>query len=109
MRETQGYKAYANAATTNGRTSPAANKWRSRTSCTCRTRAVRWPRSTWVRWHVDMEIADVVTGMPQAQAGKPRALGVSSSRRLRNVPNLPTIDEVGLKSYELMFRSLPAM
>jgi tripartite-type tricarboxylate transporter receptor subunit TctC len=37
------------------------------------------------------------------QAGKVRALGVSSPQRLPNVPDLPTIAEAGVKGYELTF------
>ena len=53
--------------------------------------------------HIDMMITDVVTGLPQVRAGKVRALGVSSPKRLPNVPELPTIDEAGVKGYELTF------
>jgi tripartite-type tricarboxylate transporter receptor subunit TctC len=53
--------------------------------------------------HIDMMITDVVTGLPQVQAGKVRALGVSSPQRLPNVPDLPTIAEAGVKNYELTF------
>jgi tripartite-type tricarboxylate transporter receptor subunit TctC len=53
--------------------------------------------------HIDMMITDVVTGLPQVQAGKLRALGVSSPKRLPNVPELPTIAEAGVKGYELTF------
>jgi tripartite-type tricarboxylate transporter receptor subunit TctC len=53
--------------------------------------------------HIDMMITDVVTGLPQVQAGKVRALGVSSPQRLPNVPELPTIAESGVKGYELTF------
>ena len=53
--------------------------------------------------HIDMMITDVVTGLPQVQAGKVRALGVSSPKRLPNVPDLPTIAEAGVKGYELTF------
>ena len=49
--------------------------------------------------HIDMMITDVVTGRPQVQAGKVRALGVSSPQRLPNVPELPTIAEAGVKGY----------
>ena len=56
-----------------------------------------------VGWHIDMMITDVVTGLPQVQAGKLRALGVSSPKRLPNVPELPTIAESGVKGYELTF------
>ena len=53
--------------------------------------------------HIDMMITDVVTGLPPVQAGKVRALGVSSPQRLPNVPDLPTIAEAGVKGYELTF------
>src|SRR5512134_1196186 len=53
--------------------------------------------------HIDMMITDVVTGLPQVQAGKVRALGVSSPKRLPNVPELPTIAEAGVQGYELTF------
>jgi len=53
--------------------------------------------------HIDMMITDVVTGLPQVQAGKLRALGVSSPQRLPIVPDLPTLAEAGVKGYELTF------
>jgi len=53
--------------------------------------------------HIDMMITDVVTGLPQVQAGKVKALGVSSPQRLPNVPELPTIAEAGVPGYELTF------
>ena len=53
--------------------------------------------------HLDMMITDVVTGLPQVDAGKVRALGVSSPKRLPNVPDLPTIAEAGVPGYELTF------
>ena len=51
---------------------------------------------------IDMMITDVVTGLPQVEAGKVRALGVSSPQRLPNAPNLPTIAET-VPGYELTF------
>jgi tripartite-type tricarboxylate transporter receptor subunit TctC len=53
--------------------------------------------------HIDMMITDPVTGMPQVQAGKVRALGVSSPTRMSTAPDLPTIAEAGLSGYELTF------
>jgi len=53
--------------------------------------------------HIDMMITDPVTGLPQVQAGKVRALGVSGPTRMPNAPDLPTISEAGLKGYELTF------
>jgi len=53
--------------------------------------------------HIDMMITDVVTGLPQYRAGKLRALGVSSRTRLALAPELPTVDEAGVKGFELTF------
>ncbi len=57
-------------------------------------------------------IADVVGGqvdvifgvanqvLPQVRAGRLRALAVTSSKRLPSAPELPTLEEAGVKSYE---------
>lgn len=39
--------------------------------------------------------------IPQISAGKLRALGVTSSRRMPQLPQVPTIDEAGVKGYEV--------
>ena len=39
--------------------------------------------------------------MPQARAGRLRALGVTSARRLPAIPEVPTIAEAGLAGYEV--------
>jgi tripartite-type tricarboxylate transporter receptor subunit TctC len=39
--------------------------------------------------------------MPQAKAGRVRALGVTSARRLPVIPDVPTIAETGLPGYEV--------
>lgn len=52
---------------------------------------------------ITMMITDVATGLPQVQANKVRALGVSSLNRVPLVPNVPTISEAGLKGYEMSF------
>jgi tripartite-type tricarboxylate transporter receptor subunit TctC len=39
--------------------------------------------------------------MPQAKAGRVRALGVTSARRLPVIPEVPTIAETGLPGYEV--------
>jgi tripartite-type tricarboxylate transporter receptor subunit TctC len=41
------------------------------------------------------------TGIPQVQAGKVRALGVTASKRIPLAPDVPTIDEAGVKGYEM--------
>ena len=48
-----------------------------------------------------MMITDAATGLPQVKSGKLRALGVSSSKRSPLAPDVPTIDEAGVKGYEM--------
>jgi tripartite-type tricarboxylate transporter receptor subunit TctC len=45
-------------------------------------------------------IGTLVQALPQVRAGKLRALGLASKKRLAAVPDLPTIDESGLPGYE---------
>jgi tripartite-type tricarboxylate transporter receptor subunit TctC len=52
---------------------------------------------------IDMMITDTATGIPQVQAGKVRALGVTAMKRSRLAPDVPTIDEAGVKGYEMGF------
>ncbi len=40
--------------------------------------------------------------LPQIQAGRLRALGVTTSQRLAQAPDIPTLDEAGLKGFELV-------
>ena len=53
-----------------------------------------------------MMFSDPASGIVQAQAGKVRALGVSSATRLPVAPNIPTISEGGLpfaiESWEML-------
>jgi tripartite-type tricarboxylate transporter receptor subunit TctC len=50
---------------------------------------------------IDMMITDTSTGVPQIKAGKLRALGVSTAKRLAMLPGVPTIDEAGVKGYDM--------
>jgi tripartite-type tricarboxylate transporter receptor subunit TctC len=50
---------------------------------------------------IDMMITDTSTGVPQITAGKLRALGVSTGKRLPLLPDVPTIDEAGVKGYDM--------
>jgi tripartite-type tricarboxylate transporter receptor subunit TctC len=52
---------------------------------------------------VDMIITDTATGIPQVKAGKVRALGVTSTARTSLAPDVPTIDEAGVRGYEMSF------
>jgi len=54
---------------------------------------------------IDMTITDLATGLPQVKAGKLKPIGVSSLTRTSLAPDIPTIDEAGLKGYELAFWS----
>ena len=40
--------------------------------------------------------------LPQIQAGRLRALGVTTLQRLAQAPDIPTLDEAGLKGFELV-------
>jgi len=50
---------------------------------------------------VNLMIADMTTLLPQVKAGKVRALAVSSSTRVPIVKDLPTMQEAGVKGYDL--------
>jgi tripartite-type tricarboxylate transporter receptor subunit TctC len=52
---------------------------------------------------IDMMITDMATGLPQAKAGKVKALGVSTTKRVSLAPDVPTIAEAGVKGYEMSF------
>ena len=49
---------------------------------------------------LSMVFATVPTVLPQAKAGRVRALAVTSAKRLALVPELPTIAEAGVPDYE---------
>ena len=50
---------------------------------------------------VDFMITDTATGLPQIKAGKVRALGFSMTKRSPLLPDVPTIDEAGVKGYDM--------
>jgi tripartite-type tricarboxylate transporter receptor subunit TctC len=52
---------------------------------------------------IQFMITDMATGLPQAKAGKVRALGVSTQKRIALAPELPTISEAGVPGYEMSF------
>lgn len=47
-----------------------------------------------------MSFVDVITCLPFAKSGKLRALATSGARRSPMMPEVPTLDEAGLKGYE---------
>ncbi len=52
---------------------------------------------------IQMMITDTATGLPQVKTGKLRALGVSGKSRSPLAPDVPTIDEAGVKGYEMSY------
>ena len=50
---------------------------------------------------IDLMITDTSTGVPQVKAGKLRALGYSTQKRSTQLPDVPTIDEAGVKGYDM--------
>ncbi len=50
--------------------------------------------------HVHMTFAPVAAAVPPVQSGKLRALGISSIKRSKTLPDVPTIDEGGVAGYE---------
>jgi tripartite-type tricarboxylate transporter receptor subunit TctC len=50
---------------------------------------------------IHMMITDTATGIPQVKGGKVRALGVTAKTRSALAPDIPTIDEAGVKGYEM--------
>ena len=50
---------------------------------------------------IDFMITDTATGVPQIKGGKLRGLGVSTTKRNPLLPELPTLDEAGVKGFNL--------
>jgi len=50
---------------------------------------------------IDMMITDTSTGLPHVKSGKLRALGYSARTRSPLAPDVPTIEEAGVKGYDI--------
>jgi len=50
---------------------------------------------------VSMMFTDLVTGIPHVKAGKLRALATTRIQRSKLVPDLPTLDEAGVKNFDM--------
>jgi tripartite-type tricarboxylate transporter receptor subunit TctC len=49
---------------------------------------------------VDCTFAVMASGLPLAQSGKVRAIGVTTAERAKQAPDVPTIAEAGVPGYE---------
>lgn len=50
---------------------------------------------------VPMMVLDTAAGLPQIRSGKVKALAVMSKRRIPSLPDVPTLDELGVKDFEV--------
>lgn len=50
---------------------------------------------------VPMMVLDTAAGLPQIRSGKVRALAVMSKKRIPSLPDVPTLDELGVKDFEV--------
>ncbi len=52
---------------------------------------------------IDFMFTDAATGVPQIQSNKLRALAVSGQKRLASLPAVPTMEEAGIKGYDMSY------
>ena len=50
--------------------------------------------------HIDLAFLTTSSAVGMARTGKVRALGISGARRWKQLPDVPTIDEAGIKGFE---------
>jgi tripartite-type tricarboxylate transporter receptor subunit TctC len=50
---------------------------------------------------VPMMVLDTAAGLPQIKSGKVKALAVMSPKRIPSLPDVPTLDEVGIKGFDV--------
>jgi tripartite-type tricarboxylate transporter receptor subunit TctC len=50
--------------------------------------------------HVDFIFMELASAIKLHQAGKARILAVATNQRISNLPEIPTLDEVGVKGFE---------
>jgi tripartite-type tricarboxylate transporter receptor subunit TctC len=51
--------------------------------------------------HTSVMMANLLSALPQAKAGRLRAFGVSSAKRAPVAPDIPTISEAGVPGYQV--------
>jgi tripartite-type tricarboxylate transporter receptor subunit TctC len=52
---------------------------------------------------IDVMIVDMPTGLPHVQSGRLTGLAVTSTKRLPQAPDLPTMSEAGIRGYEMSY------
>ncbi|HZL30301.1 MAG TPA: tripartite tricarboxylate transporter substrate binding protein [Pseudolabrys sp.] len=50
--------------------------------------------------HVDMIFMELASAIKQHESGHARILAVATTHRIENLPNIPTLDEIGVKNFE---------
>lgn len=50
---------------------------------------------------VPMMVLDTAAGLPQIKSGKVKALAVMSPKRIPSLPDVPTLDEIGVKGFDV--------
>jgi tripartite-type tricarboxylate transporter receptor subunit TctC len=50
---------------------------------------------------VPMMVLDTAAGLPQIRSGKVKALAVMSRKRIPSLPDVPTLDELGVKDFDV--------
>ncbi|MGY4827972.1 Bug family tripartite tricarboxylate transporter substrate binding protein [Sphaerotilaceae bacterium SBD11-9] len=50
---------------------------------------------------VPMMVLDTAAGLPQIRGGKVKPLAVMSKKRIPSLPDVPTLDEIGVKGFEV--------
>jgi tripartite-type tricarboxylate transporter receptor subunit TctC len=53
-----------------------------------------------VAGHIEIYFGAMVSTLPHAKGGRLRALAVTSAKRVAAAPDMPTLDEQGLKGFE---------
>ena len=51
--------------------------------------------------NIDLMFDSISTAAPLAEAGKLRAIAVTGLQRIKAIPNIPTLDELGLKGFDV--------
>jgi len=51
--------------------------------------------------HIEMMLVDTIVGLPQITAGKLRPLTATTATRVPQLPNVPTMQEAGIKDFEM--------